>query len=294
MKESVNKLKVFLYVSFVLSLLCAALFTVSMFTAFDADVGYFDSHALITYIQTALAVISAVFFASIIFIIPKGSLPESAPENTVITVFASLLCGFIYISGMIMLFFSTYNSAAGMLSASRNLFLTIIVTGFVASVYFIYEALASEKKGLALKIVSSLFVIVNLILTVIYEHLDYFVAINTPRKVLLFIAYVSFVVFLVQELRFKTGIAQPRAYVFFGMTTVLLCSTMSIPGIIAHYAGVLKDSSFLIYYLIGFAFAIYTAIRLIAYVKYCEYVSESPISDEITDIVAENGDNSEV
>lgn len=270
MKESVSKIKVFYFSSIILTVICIALFTLSMFIAFDTDVEYFRTDSPITHIQTMIAVIAVLFFASIAVFIPKCTLPEGAPSGVILTVFSSLVCGFIYISYTVLNYTSSYN-VAGMNDMSKYIFLAMMASGLIAALYFIYDALAPQSKGLAIKTISAIFVIANLILTIIYEHLDYFVPINSPRKTLLFVSFVFAAMFIVQELRFKAGIFQPRAYFFFAASTMLLCGTLSVSHLIAHYAGVLKDSSFLIYYLIALALAFYSFTKLSAYVKYAEY-----------------------
>ena len=97
--------------------------------------------------------------------------------------------------------------------------------------------------------------------------MDLFVPINAPRKTLLFLSFISASMFIVQKLRFKAGIGQPRAFLLFGATTTILCATFSISGLIAHYAGTFKDSSFLVYYLIALATAIYSLANLLSYTK---------------------------
>lgn len=164
-------------------------------------------------------------------------------------------------------------------------------TGVIAALHFIYDALAPQSKGLALKSVTAIFVIANLILTIVYEHLDYYVPINSPRKVLLFLSFIFAAMFIVQELRFKAGIAQPRAYFFFAASSMLLCGTMSVSHLIAHYAGVLKDSSFLMYYLIGLSIAFYSFTKLSAYVKYAEYTATAPMINADKNVQTTNTDS---
>lgn len=279
MKESVSKFKVFYFSSIILTAICIVLFTLSMFIAFDTDVGYFRTSSPLTHIQTTIAAISVLFFASIAFFIPKDTLPQSTSSGTVLTLFSSLVCGCFYLIGSVIMYMSVRNNAIWMTDVSKYIFLAILASGILAALYFIYDGLAPKSQGLAIKTVSAMFVIANLILTIIYEHLDYFVPINSPRKVLLFISFVFASMFIVQELRFKAGIAQPRAYFFFGAASMLLCGTMSVSHLIAHYTGVLKDSSLLIYYLIGLALAFYSFTKLSAYVKYAEYTASSPITD---------------
>ena len=265
MKESVNKLKVFLYSALGLSLLSAILFTISMFIAFDSDIGYFSSTHILPNIQTALMIVSVLFFASIAFLIPKNVLPRECGSGTSITSFASLFCGIVFIVGTAIKFLSTYQSTASMTPMQKYLFIAIIISGLIAAAYFIYEAFTPDNSGISSKVISGIFVIINFLTTIVFEHIDYYTPINAPRKVLLFLGFVSASMFMVQEFRRKTGIMLPRAYVFFGSTTALICATMSISGLVAHYAGAFKCSAFLVYYLIGLALAIYASAKIFTY-----------------------------
>ena len=270
MKESFNKLKVFFYSALGLSLLSAILFTISMFIAFDSDIGYFSSAHILPTIQAALIIVSVLFFASIAFIIPKNTLPREGGSGTSISVFASLFCGIVFIIGTAIKFLSTYQSTANMVPMQKYLFVAIIISGLISAAYFIYEAFTPDNSGISSKVISGIFVIVNFLATIVFEHIDYYTPINAPRKVLLFIGFASASMFMVQEFRRKTEILLPRAYIFFGSTTILVCAAMSISGLVAHYAGAFKCSSFLVYYLIGLALAIYASAKIFTYISSIE------------------------
>ena len=62
--------------------------------------------------------------------------------------------------------------------------------------YIVCSFLCKNILSYALLLVSAIFVIANLILTIIYEHLDYFVPINSPRKTLLFVSFVFAAMFI--------------------------------------------------------------------------------------------------
>ena len=256
-----------MYSALGLSLLSAILFTVSMFIAFDSDIGYFSSTHILPSIQTALMIVSVLFFASIAFLIPKNDLPREGGSGTSLTSFASLFCGIVFIVGAAIKFLSTYQNTANMTPLQKYLFIAIIFSGLISAVYFIYEALTPDNSGVSSKIISGIFVIVNFLATIVFEHIDYYTPINAPRKVLLFLGFVSASMFMVQEFRRKAGILLPRAYVFFGSTTALICATMSISGLVAHYAGAFKCSSFLVYYLTGLALAIYASAKTFTYIN---------------------------
>ena len=289
MKEFTGKIKVFFFAAIALTFLCAALFTVSMFTSFDAEIGYFRSDALLPHIQKALVTVSILFFASILIFVPKNVLPEKEPSNVVFTTFASLACGFLFIISTIVFYMLYRNDAGWMQPTIRYIFMAISISGMLASLYFIFSALTPNDRWLTVKTVAAVFVIANLLLIIVFEHLDYFTPINSVRKTMLFISFAIALMFIVQDVRFKAGIGQPRGYFFFGAATMLLCATTSIPHIIAHYAGVLKDSSFLMYHLISIGLALYAFAKLLAYVKYTAYIAEHP-DDEEEPEVTENTD----
>ena len=273
MKDFTGKIKVFFLAAVSLTLICTALFTLSMFTSFDAEAGYFSSNALLPSIQKAVAIMSILFFASIVIFIPKKALPTTDQSNVVFTTFASLACGFLFAIGAIIFYLLYRNDAGWMQDTIRYVFTGIYVSGILAAVYFLICGLSSTGKWLALKTASAIFAVANLLLIIVFEHLDYYVPINSVRKTMLFVCFAFAIMFIAQDLRFKANIGQPRVYFFFGSSTMLLSATMSVSHLIAHYAGVLKDSSFLIYYLIGLGLAIYSFAKLLAYVKYTDYIA---------------------
>ena len=266
MNQSSSKLKTYIYSLWVLTALSVLLFTISMFVSFDASTGYFNN-SFLSYMQKALVIVSVLFFVSIMFVIPKGTFSAEAPKNTRITMFSSLFCGVLYAAGTVMAFLAVVNNASKITPRGKYIFFGIVITGILSAIYFILDAIFSDKDFAPLKIIPAIALIINLFLSIVYHHLDLFVGINTPRKTLLFVGFVVAALFIVQELRFKVAESQPRAYVLFGSCTTLLCSVMSIPGIIAHIAGSVKDGAFLPFYLMGLVLAVYAFAKLFAYVK---------------------------
>ena len=269
MKDSINKLKIYVCSLFGITALCSIVFIISMFESFDASTGYFYNSVLV-YIQRILVVLSIAFFISLLFFIPKNTLPTKASKNKNEILFPSLFCGIIYAVATIMAFASVANNASKITETGKYVFLGIIISGLLSAVFFIIDAFLPDNSHASLKVFFSIFLIINLFLSIVYQHLDFFVGLNTPRKTLLFISFIASALFIVQELRFKIDQHQPRAYVIFGSCAVLLCSVMTIPGIFAHILGAVKDSSFLPFYLMGLALMIYISARIFIYAKNAE------------------------
>ena len=274
MKDAANKTRSFFYCTLVFTLICAILRTVSIFTAFDADVEYFRTDSLLPYLQNALMAVSVVFFGSVFFLIKKNTLPTELPENRTLSTFASLLCGFIYVISSAMLYVSASNTA-GVSKVNVILNLAVVVTGLISAAYFICDALMAKSKGFTFKVISSMAIILNLLLSIVREHLDYTVAINTPNKTMIILCFVITALFIVQDVRFKVGTARPRFYLFTACTAALLCGSTSVSGIIGHYAKILNNSAYLVFYLLLLSFTVYIFTKIYTYSEFINYTANN-------------------
>ena len=283
MKEYVNKLKLFFYASLSLSIICSILRTISIFTAFDTKVDYFFADALLPRIHLALMFISALFFILIFLLIPKNSLPVFCPFGSSMDSFASASCGFVYMISTAMLYI-TMRQDMNILSYA------IIISGIAAAIFFIIDAFTSPSGFITLKILLSMCVAANILLLIVREYMNYYLAINAPNKLLFFLSFAAFAVFIIQAIKFKVDAASPRFFVCSALFSGLLCSASAIPGMICHYGKVLNDSTFLIYYFINLAFALYSFTRLHSYIKFVSIIPKISIEPENAEASEENAE----
>ena len=287
MKEYVNKLKLFFYASLSLTLICAILRTLSIFTAFDTKVDYFFADALLPKIHLALIVVSLLFFSFLFVLIPRKSLPVFCPFGSSMDSFASASCGFVYMISMVMLY----------LTMKQNMNLisyAIIISGIVAAIFFIIDAFTASSSLITTKILLSMCVAANILLLIVREYMNYYLTINAPNKLLFFLSFASFAVFIIQSIKFKVDAASPRLFVCSALFSGLLCSASAIPGMICHYGKVLSDSTFLIYYFINLVFALYSFTKLNSYVKFVAIIPKISLelentesSEELAEVKAE-------
>ena len=245
---------------------------IALFTALDTEIGYFDSSALITYLDRA------IFFAAVIFGIvsaaatKKDALLTDASPVTVWSTFVSIALGFIFaIFGLLFIFLNF---------AKLSVLVCIVSVGaFFSAAYYVYEGFRPVKSvGLTVKrtlvaMVSG----VTLIAVVFVENFDFYVALNNPEKLLVMFLFVIAPLFFIQKLKFGAGSSTPRFYLATAYLTALLGAYISIPGIIANCAGILENPKYLLYYLLALGLAIYALIDLIGRIKLTR-LEKSPIA----------------
>ena len=277
MKTATDKLKIYFYCTLVLSALCAILRSVSLLTAFDSKVGYFNSKLVMPHIHLALIIASVIFFASLFFFLKKAPLSKELPVFSHLNVFAGFMCGTTYISSIALLLLYQRGSVG-------IIHLVILASCAISVIYFFYDALCPAEKKSPYRVVLAIAAVVSLISIIIDENIDYTVPLNNPNKVIIFLTFISISLFLVQDMRFAVNRPLPRAYVFTALTSFLLCVSSSVPGIIGHYANILSGVDFLIYYMIALAYGIYIFARLSAYVKYSSFVTASSVEEASAEV----------
>ena len=77
MTDYTGKIKVYIYSSLFLTLICTLLYGAAYLLSFEPDIGYFKSTALLPVISGALTVASLGFIFSAFVTIPKGAIPAS-------------------------------------------------------------------------------------------------------------------------------------------------------------------------------------------------------------------------
>ena len=144
----------------------------------------------------------------------------------------------------------------------------IVLIGFIlATVYFFYDALCPAEKKSMLSVIPAIGAVIALIAAIVRIHVDYTVPLNNPNKSMIFITFAAISLFMVQDLRFTVERPSPKLYFATSSISFLLSASLSIPGMIGHYTNTLSGANFLIYYMVAFAYAIYSFSRLLSYVK---------------------------
>ena len=276
MNSKTNKFKLLFYSTVALSALIVILRTVSLLTVFEADIGYYKTGAVIPYIQKALALCSVIFVIIFTAGIKKQVAPQDTPAQTHVSTFATFLCGTIQISSAFLILLFQRGTVAPITVA--------VILGFAfAAVYFFYIALCPPEKRSPLCVIPAMLAVIGLVAIIVKVNLDMTVTLNNPNKTLIAIALSSIALYVVQELRFAVGKPMPRLYLASASISLILCSALSIPGIIGYYSNVLSGGDFLIYYMVTFGYCVYIFVRLYTYAKLCTYFGSIPSDTSAVD-----------
>ena len=275
MKKSFNTIDLIALGLPAFTLISVILRLIALLTAFDTNVGYFDSAAIITYIDRA------VFFAAIAFgiVVPiitkKDGISAAASPVTLWSTFASFALGFVFAIFALLFTLLSWQS--------RSILSYVVSVGAVVSaVYYIYEGFRPIKaEGLTAKrAIVAIISIVGLIAIVFLENFDFTVALNSSEKLLSMFVFVLAPIFIIQKLKFHTEAPSPRFYLCTSFLTALLGAYLSIPCIIANCAGTLENPKYLLYYLLALALSIYASMDFMGRIKLTRLADITDAHDE--------------
>lgn len=310
MLKIANKLKIYLYSSFIQSALAVIMMTLSLFLSYDKETDYFDNSPLY-FLTNALIAVSVIVMATSLFTLPKNTLNGNAPMTlpviypSVLLFFTTLISGIvIFLTGTgLKMFTDLFRGFAStkilILGAELKpaMFCGILIA--LSSVYFLINCLpisANERFAPKHGIIG-MAVPFAAIMVLVMSYFDYSSPMNVPSKFYFNIAIIAFVIFMLCELRVKINEPMPRCYFMFGMISMLTSSCASLPWLIAFFAGKVTFPIFpeyAVYGMITLAIAFYTAIRLTVYVNsraLLERISDQTPPEEEN---AKEAENSEV
>ena len=275
MKKKINTMDLIALGAAILTLIGAALRTVALLTAFDADVGYFSESALITYLDRALLLAAIVFGTVVLIATPKDKLSASPAPITVWSTFSSAALGFIFaIFGVLFLILHLPKPA---------ILVCITSAGALASaIYFIYEAIRPDTAGKRIGL--GLFPVISLVGAVFVENFDFLVALNSPEKLLATVTFAVGALLIVQRLKFSAGNPTPRFELWCAYLVAFLGAYFAVGGIVATCVGVLDDPKYLVYYLLSVGLSIYAFIDLYGRLALARLADAEIISEPDTTI----------
>ncbi len=207
------KLKIYAYSLFALTGIAVILRVCALLTAYESDSGYFALSTPLPAMGNALLILSLLWAFSMLIFMPRGLLSDTLPDFSAASVFASALCGFVFIFYAALSFLNVHR---GIVSFSvetalrdRILHYLICAAALLAGLYFLAAlkpALRTDNKRIFL----GFFVPIWALLALARCYFDLAHAMNNPIKIMLQLALIGMMLFFLQELRLLMGQAQPR------------------------------------------------------------------------------------
>jgi len=274
MQKISKKLKICFYSAIAIAFLSVILLTASVFTAYDASENYLQKAPLPT-IFTCLVAAGVIFSVATLFIIPKGELNGDSPLTLPVSI-ASAFTGITFLIAAIVIYGTAFDLGGlaskipGISGNPQPLLILCGILTLISVVYFISNCfMTSEDRKYTLALVGFAAPATG-ILYVAISYFDISVSINAHIKILFHYSMISFVIWMLYEIRSMLGKAMPRIYFALGLITVIFSSVSSIPWLIGFAAGKLTgpiNPSYIIYGLISLGICVYTTVRLYVFVS---------------------------
>ena len=253
--------KIFLLIAglIVLGVISIALRTVTMLTAFDTKIGYYDNVA-ITRINRIFSIATVLYGSVIILFTDKSSLPTPGMSQTVISISFSLVAAFALVMSAVLV-------GIICLTEPTPLNFLMLISLILSATYFVYRGLrrsdptASPMNLLALAPIICCFTII------LTEMFNMYIPINGPEKLCLTFALMSAALFILETAKSDAGSTSPRLLLFSAYVSCFLCGYSAVPGLIASLMNVTGYPKYIIYYFIVITMLLFIASFLFDYVK---------------------------
>jgi hypothetical protein len=203
-----------------------------------------------------------LWFFSSLFIIPNKSIDAGEVPYSKMTKIIAGICsaGFAayFICRLVKMNIMTFSQFTIASSCS--------LLGILSVIYFIMTAL--NKKSGSGHIIAGFIPIFWAAVSMTEVYINKNIAMNNPLKISFMMTMMSFMLFMVYELRFLLGRGMPKLFMVFSLTGVLVSSVFEIPFLILTITGIYKIPDIFYSLFASIPFAVYILSRLIDFTRF--------------------------
>ncbi|NLW73557.1 MAG: hypothetical protein GX057_01485 [Clostridiales bacterium] len=257
MTDYTGKIKIYVYSSLILSLICTLLYCTSYLFFYEADIGYFKSSALLPVISGALTVTSVVFMLTAFITIPKGTLPAAAVTYGRPSKLAASVCAAGFLGYAAFRLLSLQNEP----TASPPLTLSCIILSALSAPFFLIIAFRSNNAGGG-RVFAGFFPIFWVAVAMSESYTNKLVAMNNPVKVSFLMAALAVMLFMLYELRYLLGRGMPRAFLVFTLAGIHVLAVFAVPTLLLAIAQIYKLTDISAGAVVCLLLGLYIAARL--------------------------------
>ena len=264
--------------------LAAVLRTLSYFTSFDAEIGYFNESFFVTLVNWLLIVTSAFAIAGFIFISKEADLSAKIDNSANSIYFSATFAGFIMLADFAykiftligegklsyykMIFSSAFRSDnAYMLRVGAVVEIMGVLAALLTAACFFVRSAKSPKTKLSAWL--GFFPIVRALVGVAQMYFDMTVQMNHPSKLMLQFALISVMFYFLCEEReyVSPEHARPRRFFIAGCLAYFLSFVGGFSEVIGFFTGKLSEGSFCIEAFFCFVISFYILARTNSFVR---------------------------
>ncbi len=219
------KLKVYFYSCMSLGLISVAMYTLSYLFDFDTDINYFSGGVLST-LSLTLMLLTLIWTASAFVFIPRSVMTDKISRG-LFTRISSLTLAVSHLAYAIIRILNF---------DEISLFGYIVIAfAFASAISLLLYARYTVPVPIgALLLFFPLFRAAG---AMVEFYLDISIPMNSPIKIFQMIAALSFVLFILYEMRYCVGAARPRAFFISALVSALFTALFSIPFLIISILG---------------------------------------------------------
>lgn len=259
MKKRPTKIFLLLAGLIVLGIASITLRTVTMLTAFDSQIGYYDD-VTITGINRIFSIATVLYGAIIILLIDRSSLPTPGKSQTVISISFSMVAAFAFVMAAVLI---------GIIFIADPIPLNflVLISLILSAAYFIYRGTRRSDPTDSPMSLLALAPIICCFTIILIEMFDMYVPINGPEKLCLTFALMSAALFILEMAKSDAGSTSPKLLLFSAYVSCFLCGYSAIPGLIASITKVTGYTKYVIYYFIVITMLLFIAGYLFDYIR---------------------------
>ena len=272
--NSSKKRSIILISSLTAGLLSAVLRLMSVLFAYDKEIFYYSSGAILPIISNAFFALAAIGFvlAPLLTLDKDTAVCQPCPIVRYVAVLPAiaLICQIFSAAKPIPDAINTMNMYASTELAAAaylevfTLILTLLAT--VISTAFFISLVMSKKMGNA-TVLCGVGFILWLALVWMDSYTDFFLPMNSPDKLFLHFGYVGAALLTVGELRAMCDMAKEKSYYCYLSVSILTLSSAALPSIIGKLCGAYTDNSVKTTELVLLGVLVYAVTRAVMLLK---------------------------
>ena len=280
-------IRIYVALSFVLSLICTALRCASMLLFYDSDIGYYSADVLLPVISNAFTAVSVIALAVVSFIIfrlvdknKKEITPRSERSLGMIIASGIGALGFLGVAVDALL------NSAGDFSSS----VFVVALSLCACLYFAFDIIG--KGSDMARIGTGISVILSVLLILANVYFDITVPMNSSDKTFIILGCASVMLFTVCDMRARVSTPRPALYAFSLGGGAIIMLTSSVPSVMACALGIIEDKKWAYYYGLFLCIFVYLAVKMIYLCRRCDCCDEegsdaAEFSEKIKESISE-------
>lgn len=263
MTDYTDKIKIYVYSSLILALICTLLYCASYLFFYEPDIGYFKSSALLPVISGALTVTSVVFILTAIITIPKGALPAASVTYSRLSKLAAAVCAAGFLGYVAFRLLAHQNEP----TVSPLLTLWVIILSALSAPFFLIVAFRTKNAGGG-TVFAGFIPIFWAAVAMSEAYTNKLVAMNNPVKVSFLMATLAVMLFMLYELRYLLGRGIPRAFLVFTLTGIHVLAVFAVPTLLLSTAQIYMLADISAGAVVCLLLGLYMAARLCEFYKF--------------------------